>query len=312
MDIERHMYMQEGQFMKKLIFTGSAVAIITPFNDKGINFPLLKELCEFHIASHTDAIVVAGTTGEASTMPDVEHLSAIRFVVDTVNKRIPVIAGTGSNDTSHAVELSIKAQETGADALLCVTPYYNKTSQRGLFLHFEAVAKAVHLPIIVYNVPGRTGVNINPETAQLLSEIPNIVAIKECNLSQVPEMASLCGEELAIYSGEDGYVLPFLSLGGKGVISVMANIIPWETHDMVASFFAGDVKKATSLQLKYTPLIKALFSDVNPIPIKEAMNILGYQVGDCRMPLCRMTDSAHDSLAKALDIYSDLQRGKNQ
>ena len=297
--------------MKKCIFTGSAVAIITPFTEKGINFPVLEELCEFHIANHTDAIVVAGTTGEASTMPDAEHLSAIKFVVDVVNKRIPVIAGTGSNDTAHAVELSLEAEKTGADALLCVTPYYNKTSQRGLFLHFEAVAKAVHLPIIVYNVPARTGLNVNPETALLLSAIPNIVAIKECNLAQVPELAMLCGEELTIYSGEDGYVLPFLSLGGKGVISVMANIIPNETHQMVTAFLSGDVRQAIALQLKYTPLIKALFSDVNPIPIKEAMNLLGYPVGDCRMPLCRMTENAHDALAKTLASYGEIQRRKS-
>lgn len=294
--------------MKKCIFTGSAVAIITPFDEKGINFPVLKELCEFHIANHTDAIVVAGTTGEASTMPDVEHIAAIRFVVDTVNKRIPVIAGTGSNDTAHAVELSIKAQNAGADALLCVTPYYNKTSQRGLFLHFEAVAKAVEIPIIIYNVPSRTGVNVNPETAQQLSTISNIVAIKECNLNQAPEVAMLCGDELTIYSGEDSHVLPLLSLGGKGVISVMANIIPSQTHQMVASYLSGDLKTALSIQLKYIPLIKALFSDVNPIPVKEAMNILGYNAGPCRMPLCCMSECAHDSLVNVLDSYDDIQR----
>ena len=295
--------------MKTLIFTGSAVAIITPFDETGINFPLLRKLCEFHIANHTDAIVVAGTTGEASTMPDAEHISAIRFVVDVVNKRIPVIAGTGSNDTVHAVELAKKAQETGADALLCVTPYYNKTSQNGLFLHFEAVAKSVDLPMIVYNVPSRTGMNINPETALRLSAIPNIVAIKECNLSQVPEIAHLCGDELAIYSGEDSHVLSLLALGGKGVISVMANIIPFETHQMVASFLTGDFKTALSIQLKYIPLIKAIFSDVSPIPVKEAMNILGYGAGSCRMPLCNMSQAGHDALAKVLSQYSDLQKG---
>jgi len=297
--------------MKKCIFTGSAVAIVTPFNENGINFPVLKELCEFHIANHTDAIVVAGTTGEASTMPDEEHLAVIKFVVDVVNKRIPVIAGTGSNDTLHAVELSVKAQKTGADALLCVTPYYNKASQKGLFLHFEAVAKAVDLPIIVYNVPTRTGVNINPETAKRLSTIPNIVAIKECNLAQAPEVALLCGDELTIYSGDDGIILPILSLGGKGVISVMANIIPTETHQIVASYLSGDRKTALALQLKYIPLIKALFSDVNPIPVKESMNILGYNAGECRMPLCGMTEAAHDALVKILASYPDIQRGRN-
>ncbi|MHB1483125.1 MAG: 4-hydroxy-tetrahydrodipicolinate synthase [Saccharofermentanales bacterium] len=294
--------------MKKLIFTGSAVAIITPFTDEGIDFPKLRELCEFHIANQTDAIVVAGTTGEASTMPDIEHISAVKFVVDTVCKRIPVIAGTGSNDTVHAVELARKAEATGADALLCVTPYYNKTSQKGLFLHFEAVAEAVTLPIIVYNVPSRTGMNINPETAYKLSAISNIVGIKECNLSQVPEIAHVCGDELAIYSGEDSHVLSLLALGGKGVISVMANIIPRETHQMVASFLSGDISTAISIQLKYVPLIKALFSDVSPIPVKEAMNILGYDVGSCRMPLCDMTEAGHDNLLQVLSQY-DLQRG---
>ena len=309
--MKKHLYLQEGHLMKKCIFTGSAVAIITPFNEKGINFTVLKELCEFHIANHTDAIVVAGTTGESSTMPDAEHLAAIQFVVDTVNKRIPVIAGTGSNDTSHAVELSIKAQNTGADALLCVTPYYNKTSQNGLFLHFEAVAKAVDIPIIVYNVPTRTGMNINPETAKRLSAISNIVGIKECNMSQVAEVAMLCGEDLAIYSGDDGIILPVLSLGGKGVISVMANIIPAETHQIVASYLSGDFKAALALQLKYIPLIKALFSDVSPIPVKEAMNILGYGVGACRMPLCAMTESARETLVKTLGSYSGIQRGRD-
>jgi len=294
--------------MKKCIFTGSAVAIITPFNETGINFDTLRQLCEFHIANHTDAIVVAGTTGEASTMPDIEHIEAIRFVVDIVNKRIPVIAGTGSNDTSHAVKLAINAQNAGADALLCVTPYYNKTSQHGLFLHFESVAKAVEIPIILYNVPSRTGMNINPETALNLSRISNIVAIKECNLNQAPEVAQLCGDDLTMYSGEDSHVLPILSLGGKGVISVMANIIPAQTHLMVSSFLAGDFKTALSLQLEYLPLIKALFSDVNPIPVKEAMNILGYKAGPCRMPLCDMSGSNHNALVEALSLYN-LQRG---
>jgi len=294
--------------MKKCIFTGSAVAIITPFNETGINFDTLRKLCEFHIANHTDAIVVAGTTGEASTMPDIEHIEAIRFVVEVVNKRIPVIAGTGSNDTSHAVKLAIDAQNAGADALLCVTPYYNKTNQQGLFLHFEAVSKSVGIPIILYNVPSRTGMNINPETARDLSQISNIVAIKECNLTQAPEIAHLCGDDLIMYSGEDSNVLPILSLGGKGVISVMANIIPAQTHLMVSSFLAGDFKTALSLQLEYVPLIKVLFSDVNPIPVKEAMNILGYNAGHCRMPLCCMSQSSRNALSVALSAYN-LQRG---
>lgn len=290
--------------MKKLIFTGSAVAIITPFTEDGVDFAKLKELCEFHIANKTDAIVVAGTTGEASTMPDSEHISVIKFVVDSVNKRIPVIAGTGSNDTAHAVDLAKKAQDAGADALLCVTPYYNKTSQNGLCFHFEAVANSVNLPIIVYNVPSRTGMNINPESAKRLSMLDNIVAIKECNLNQAAEVAQVCGDDLTIYSGEDGHVLPFLSLGAKGVISVMANIIPEDTHTMVKSYLTGDIATSLSLQLKYVPLIKALFSDVNPIPIKEAMNILGYNVGSCRMPLCDMSPELKSNLVKVLSTYN--------
>jgi 4-hydroxy-tetrahydrodipicolinate synthase len=293
--------------MKKCIFTGSAVAIVTPFTDDGIDFDKFGRLCEYHIAAGTDAIVVCGTTGEASTMPDEEHLSAVDFIVRKVAGRIPVIAGTGSNDTRHAVELSQKAQALGADALLCVTPYYNKTSQNGLFLHFEAVARAVTIPIILYNVPSRTGVNINPATARRLSAIDNIVAIKECNFSQVPELVQLCGDDLALYSGEDGQVLPILAFGGKGVISVMANIIPAETHRMVASFLQGDCATSRMLQVRYVPLIKALFSDVNPIPVKEAMNLLGFEVGECRMPLCAMSEPMRAELSDVLAQY-DIAR----
>lgn len=292
--------------MKKTVFTGSAVAIVTPFTENGVNFDKLAQLCEFHISKGTDAIVVCGTTGEASTMPDDEHIGVIKFVVDTVNKRIPVIAGTGSNDTAHAVELSIKAQNTGADALLCVTPYYNKASQKGLYLHFEAVAKAVRIPIIMYNVPSRTSVNLDPKTIKKLSALDNIVAIKECNSVQIPEIVYLCKENLTIYTGEDGQILPALSLGGKGAISVMANIIPDKVHNMVHSYLTGDFKTALDTQIECVPLIKALFSDINPIPVKEAMNILGYNVGFCRMPLCEMDEDKKAELKKVLENFGLL------
>lgn len=293
--------------MKSVVFTGSAVAIVTPFTDNGVDYDKLDKLCEFHISSGTDAIVVCGTTGEASTMPDEEHLSVISRVVRRCAGRIPVIAGTGSNDTAHAVELSIKAQQLGADALLSVTPYYNKTSQNGLFLHFKAVADAVSVPVILYNVPSRTGLNIDPRTAARLSEIENIVAIKECNLSQVPELINLCRDDFNVYSGEDGQVLPILAFGGKGVISVMANIIPAATHKLAVSFLEGDCTLSRELQLKYIPLIKALFSDVNPIPVKAAMNHLGFGVGKCRMPLCDMTDQSYQELIRVVDSY-DIER----
>ncbi len=293
--------------MKSVVFTGSAVAIVTPFTDNGVDYDKLDKLCEFHISSGTDAIVVCGTTGEASTMPDEEHLSVISRVVRRCAGRIPVIAGTGSNDTAHAVDLSIKAQQLGADALLSVTPYYNKTSQNGLFLHFKAVADAVSVPVILYNVPSRTGLNIDPRTAARLSEIENIVAIKECNLSQVPELINMCRDDFTVYSGEDGQVLPILAFGGKGVISVMANIIPTETHKLAVSFLEGDCMLSRELQLKYIPLIKALFSDVNPIPVKAAMNHLGFGVGKCRMPLCEMTDQSYQELIRVIDSY-DIER----
>jgi 4-hydroxy-tetrahydrodipicolinate synthase len=293
--------------MKKPVFQGSAVAIITPFRERGVDYDKLAELCEFHIQNQTDAIVVAGTTGEASTMPDDEHLEAIRCVIDTVNKRLPVIAGTGSNDTKHAIELSQKTALLGADALLCVTPYYNKTSQQGLYLHFKAIAEAVEIPIIMYNVPSRTGMNLNPETCQRLSALPNINGIKECRIEQAGEVANLCGSELNRYSGEDAMVLPLLSFGGLGVISVMANIIPKRTHQMVAAYLAGDSATATRIQVELIPLIKALFSDVNPIPIKAAMNLMGFAVGSCRMPLCDLSPDNLENLRKCLAGYGLLK-----
>ena len=292
--------------MKKPVFEGSGVAIVTPFTDSGIDFAKLRELCEFHIREKTDAIVVAGTTGEASTMPDEEHLEAVRCVVDTVGGRIPVIAGAGSNDTRHAIALSESCRRIGANALLHVTPYYNKTSQNGLFLHFKAIVDAVDLPVIVYNVPSRTGMNINPETCQRLSELANISGIKECKIEQAPEVAHLCGDNLVRYSGEDGMVLPMLSLGGKGVISVMANIVPRMTHDMARAYLDGNTAEATRLQVYLVPLIKALFMDVNPIPVKAAMNLMGMKVGECRMPLCSLSA---DQEAKLLAVAAPIQPG---
>jgi 4-hydroxy-tetrahydrodipicolinate synthase len=293
--------------MKKPIFRGSAVAVVTPFNESGIDFAKLAELCEFQIQNKTDAIVVAGTTGEASTMPDEEHLSAVRFVVETVNKRVPVIAGAGSNDTRHAIELSRKIQDLGADGLLSVTPYYNRTSQQGLYLHFKAIADSVDLPIILYNVPSRTNLNINPETAERLSELPNINGIKECRIEQSAEVAYLCGENLNLYSGEDGMVLPLLSFGGRGVISVIANIVPAQTHDMVMAFLNGDIAGATKIQVGLVPIIKAMFCDVNPIPVKAAMNLMGFSVGACRMPLCEPSASGLEQIRAALEQYGLLE-----
>ncbi len=295
--------MEVAENMKKCIFTGSGVAIVTPFTNDGIDYDKLGELIEFQIREKTDAIVICGTTGEASTMPDEEHIAAIAYTVKKVNGRVPVIAGTGSNDTRHAINLSKKAEEAGADAILSVSPYYNKTTQRGLYEHFKAIAENVNIPMVLYNVPSRTNLNINPDTVKKLSEIDNIVAIKECNLNQVGEIINLCGSDFTVYSGEDGLVVPLMSLGGKGVISVMANIIPGDTHDMAAKYLAGDIEEARKLQLKTVELIKALFIEVSPIPVKEAMNLMGMNVGKCRMPLVDMADTNKQVLVSALQNY---------
>ena len=289
--------------MKKPVFVGSAVALITPFNEGGVDTKKLKALIDFHLANNTDAIVVAATTGECATMPDEEHLATIRTVVEYVNGRVPVIAGTGSNDTAHGVKLAKEATAIGADALLTVTPYYNKTSQEGIYRHFKATAEATNLPIIVYNVPSRTNLNIAPSTYKRLSEIETIVGIKECNISQVPETVNLCGDDMVLYSGEDGLVVPLLSMGGKGVISVAAHIVPKTMHDMIMAFLNGDVAGAAKMQADIIPLVKALFSDVSPIPVKEALNILGWDIGSCRMPLCEMSDDLRSKLADTLKKY---------
>lgn len=289
--------------MKNLPFTGSGVAIVTPFKNGKINFDKLGELIEYHIANETDAIIVCGTTGESAAMPDAEHISAIEYAVDKAKGRIPIIAGAGSNDTQHGINLSKEAQKAGADALLSVTPYYNKATQKGLVQHYTALASAVDIPLILYNVPSRTGVNLLPETLLKLSEVDNIVGVKEAggNVSQVAKIAALCGDKIAIYSGDDDIIVPVMSLGGVGVISVVANIMPKETHDITARCFAGDYKGARELQLKMYDLIKALFIEVNPIPVKTAMNLLGFEVGELRLPLCEMEEHNEAVLRRELE-----------
>lgn len=289
--------------MKQTIFKGSGVAIITPMlADGSVNFPVLGALLEQQIAAGTDAVIICGTTGEASALNDAEHLDVIEYACKTVNGRLPVIAGTGSNDTRHAIALSTEAKNRGADALLQVTPYYNKTSQTGLIRHFTAVADAVGLPVILYNVPSRTGMTIQPETYVELAKHPLIVATKEAsgNFSAIAKTAALCGEDLAIYSGNDDQILPILSLGGIGVISVLANVAPKETHDICRLYFEGKQTESLALQLRLLDLTEALFCDVNPIPVKEAMALLGYDAGPCRMPLAPLSEANRERLKAAL------------
>ena len=289
--------------MKPTVFTGAGVAIVTPFtSDNKINYDKLAELIEFQIANKTDAIIICGTTGEGSTLDHDEHSNAIKFTVDVVNKRIPVIAGTGSNDTNYAVKLSNEAEKAGVDALLSVTPYYNKTSQRGLVQHFNYIADRVNVPIILYNVPSRTGVNILPETYLELSKHERIVGTKEANgdISSVARTIALCGEDFSVYSGNDDQVTALMSLGGKGSISVLSNICPEVAHNIPAKFLEGDYITSRKLQLEYMDLCHDLFIDVNPIPVKEAMNMMGMNVGDCRLPLYKMTDAARETLRATL------------
>lgn len=290
--------------MKKPLFTGSGVALVTPFTKEGVDYDKLGELIEFHIANSTDAIIICGTTGEASTMPDAEHKEAIRYTVEKTAGRIPVIAGTGSNDTPHAIELSRYAQEAGCDGILVVTPYYNKTTQKGLYLHFKAIADSVDIPIILYNVPGRTKLSIALDTLEKLAKIENIVAIKEASgdIAYLSHVAARV-PELAIYSGNDDMVIPTLSVGGLGVISVAANIIPQDMHDMCQLYFDGKVKEAAQMQLRALDLIDKLFIEVNPIPIKNAMNMLGFAVGDLRMPLCDLEEKNVPVVKQALLDY---------
>lgn len=299
----------EAIIMKKMIFKGAGTAIITPMqNDFSINFPVFDDLLDMQIRENADAVIVAGTTGEGSTLTDEEHIELVRHAVKHVNGRIPVIAGAGSNNTAHAVYLSKECEKAGADALLHVTPYYNKASQQGLFLHFTACADATSLPIILYNVPSRTGVNIYPATFKRLSEVDNIVAVKEAsgNFSQIAKIAALCKDDLAIYSGNDDQITSALALGAKGVISVLSNLVPREVHAICSSYFDGNSDESDNLQLKYLELIEALFLDVNPIPVKQAMRAMGYNTGHCRLPLCDMDSTMAEKLYSTLQKYNLL------
>ncbi|WP_295415697.1 4-hydroxy-tetrahydrodipicolinate synthase [uncultured Subdoligranulum sp.] len=296
--------------MKKPVFTGAAVAIITPMHaDGSVYYEELGRVIEDQIANHTDAIVICGTTGESPALDDAEHTECIRYAVQKVAGRVPVIAGTGSNDTRYAIQLSQKAQQDGADALLLVTPYYNKTSQAGLIAHYTAIANAVDLPCILYNVPSRTGCNLQPATLAELAKLPNINAVKEAsgNISQVAEIAELCGDELNIYSGNDDQVIPLMALGGKGVISVLSNVAPQFTHDMCAKWLAGDTAGSLAMQLQALPLCKVLFADVNPIPVKWAMNRLGWQAGPCRLPLVEPSAAVQQRLETAMRDFGLLK-----
>ena len=289
--------------MKNTIFTGAGVAIVTPMNEDGsVNFDAYADLIDFQIENKTDAIITCGTTGESSTLSDDEHREVIKFAIEQTAGRVPVIAGTGSNDTKYAIELSQAAGEMGADGLLLVTPYYNKTSQRGLVAHFGMIAESVKTPMILYSVQSRTGVNIAPETAFELSKYDNIVAIKEAsgNISQVAKIRALCGDNLDVYSGNDDQIVPLLSLGGKGVISVLSNVAPEVAHNICQYYFDGKIEESMKLQLEYLDLCNDLFIDVNPIPVKEALNMMGMNAGPCRMPLYEMTDAAKDKLAATL------------
>lgn len=293
------------------IFKGAGVAIVTPMHEDGsVNYEKLEEILEFQINNSTDAIIICGTTGESSTMTHGEHLKTIKFAIDKVAKRVPVIAGTGSNCTETAIMLSKEAASYGADALLIVTPYYNKATQKGLIAHYTAIAEAVpETPIIMYNVPSRTGCNLQPATvAALVKNVKNIVGIKAASgdLSQVAKLMSMVGDDIELYSGNDDQILPILSLGGLGVISVLSNVAPKQTHDMVMKFLEGDLKEAAKLQLEAVPLINALFCEVNPIPVKEAMNMMGMNVGPLRMPLCEMEESNKEILKKAMKDYGLL------
>lgn len=288
--------------MKKILFKGCATAIATPFTEEGVDLEEFAKLVEEQIKEGVDGIVVCGTTGESSTMTEKERLDTIECAVKTANKRVPIIAGTGSNNTKAVIEMNKKVEELGVDGLLVVTPYYNKTTQEGLIVHYKTIAENTTLPIIMYSVPSRTGVNIKPETCFELSKVENIVAIKEASgdLSQIATIASLCRDNLCIYSGNDDQIIPILSLGGKGVISVLSNVKPKFTHDMCYNFFNGKIKEATKMQLDAIPLIKALFSEVNPIPVKAALNMMGYNYGKPRLPLIEMTEKGKEILKKTL------------
>lgn len=292
------------------IFEGAGVALVTPFTESGeVNYPKLKELVEEQIAGGTDSIIACGTTGESSTMTHEEHIEVVRFVCKEVNKRIPVIAGAGSNSTKEAIHLSQEAQKAGADGLLLVTPYYNKATQGGLIAHYTAIAEAVNIPILLYHIPGRTGVTMKPETiVKLCRDVPNIVGVKEAsgNFSAIAEIMSMANGCVDLYSGNDDQIVPLLAMGGKGVISVLSNIAPRQTHDICETFFKGDVKKSCELQLKAIPLINQLFCEVNPIPVKAGMNLMGKEVGPLRLPLTEMEPQNQEGLKKAMAEYGIL------
>jgi len=297
------LFTERRNIMKNTIFTGAAIAIITPMNaDGSINYDELGELIDDQIKKGTDGIVICGTTGEASTMTDDEHLDCIKFAVKQAAGRVPVIAGTGSNDTAYAVKLSQEAEAAGADALLLVTPYYNKTTQRGLIAHFTAIADAVNVPIILYNIPGRTGVNIDVATVKELAKHKNIAAIKEAsgNISYAAKLIAECGDNIDVYSGNDDQIVPLMSLGAKGVISVLSHVIPAETHQMAQYCLDNNFAAAMKMQIEYLDLINDLFIEVNPIPVKEAMNMIGWNAGPCRLPLYEMSDEHKAKLRASL------------
>lgn len=287
------------------LFEGSGVALVTPYTESGIDYEKLGELIDWQIENKTDAIIICGTTGEAATMTDAERKETIEFAVKRVNKRIPVIAGTGSNNTAYSIELSKYAEKVGVDGVLLVTPYYNKSTQKGVIEHFKAIVSSIKVPAILYNVPGRTGMSLKAETVYELSKVENIVAIKEASgdIVLAADIARLCGEDFAIYSGNDDMVVPILSLGGKGVISVVANILPEDTHNMVMEYLNGNVKEARNLQLKMNGVIHALFIETNPIPVKTAMNVMGMNVGKLRMPLTTMEDKNKKVLIDNMEEY---------
>lgn len=291
--------------MKKTIFTGAGTALITPFTEDGVDYDSLGKLIEFQISEGIDAIVSCGTTGEASTMPDDEHLEVIKYTVEKVAGRVPVIAGTGSNDTRHSIKLSEKAAEYGADAILSVTPYYNKTTQRGLYEHFKATADSVDIPVVLYNVPSRTGVNINPETVLELYGVENIVAVKECNISQLAELARIMPEDFSIYSGNDDQVIYNLIAGGKGIISVLSNVVPKYVHQMTSKYFADhDIEGCRRMQLDALPLINAIMCEVNPIPVKTAVSLMGMCEDRVRMPLVTMSEKNRPRLVEEMKKFN--------
>ncbi|MFI3174157.1 MAG: 4-hydroxy-tetrahydrodipicolinate synthase [Bacillota bacterium] len=288
------------------IFTGAGVALVTPMHADGtVNFEEMRKLIEFQLENKTDALIICGTTGEASVLTDEEQVECVRFAVEVTKGRVPVVAGAGSNDTAHAIKLCKMCEDAGANALLLVTPYYNKATQKGLIIHYTKIAEAVSLPIILYNVPSRTSCNIAPKTVLELSKVKNIVALKEASgdISQAATLASILPKDFDIYSGNDDQILPLLSLGGKGVISVLSNIAPRQTHDMVEFFFAGKIKEAIALQVEAVELISAIFIEVNPIPIKRGLQLMGYNVGSCTLPLCDMEPQNEEVLKMAMKNY---------